>query len=183
MDNNISETVPADSKPMTPTKSAFGGAPKQPGRLTLWIVAAVLVLGVVVAFALGLVAVVFKSPHQKTVLAGNSCGTTVVERYNTAMTAYYGDGRAAVLKSLTTLSDEIAKGAGWEQDASCLFIRYRVASLTSNYAVAKDMLAKLEVQVERGNSPDGRLDGLGSVKDMARTVELLNPDKEEPDDF
>ena len=179
--DNTSKTA-ADLQTTSPVKSVFGGMPKQRMRLTLWIVVTVLVLGIIIALITGLVAAVLKSPSQKVVLAGTACDTILVDRYNTAMTGYYGDDRTSGLKTLSTLSDEIGKRAGAEHDATCLFIRYRAALLNNQYAAAKDNFDKLSTQVNAGNSVDTRLDGVSSLASMQRDLTTIDPDVKDPDD-
>ena len=182
MESNSSDPATADAQVATPAKSMFGGVPKQRVRLVSWVVGGVLVAGVIIAVLTGLIAVVFKSPHQKVVLAGTVCNTIMVDRYNSTMTGYYGDDRAGGLTALNTLSDEIEKRAGAAQDASCLFIRYRVALLNNQYATAKDNLDKLSDQVSAGNSADTRLDGLTSLASMRRSLTAIDPNVKDPDD-
>lgn len=183
MGNNTSETEPVDAQPVAQSRVVSGGFSKSRRKRIIWVAAGIVVLAGILALVFGFVAIVFKYPTQKVVLVGAVCDAVTIDHYNTAMQSYYGDDRAAALKTLSTLSDDIAKRSGAGQDASCLFIRYRTGLLSGNYTVAKENFDLLSRQEAAGNSPALRLDGLSSLTSMQRDITTIDPNIKAPDDL
>lgn len=153
-------------------------------KLMIWGGSGLVVVLLVLALVLGFMAVVFKLPGQKVALVSDVCGPTVVDKYNSIMTTYYGDAQTDSVANLKALVAEFKKNPAYKQDPTCLFIGYRAGSLSGDYASAKEMFDPLQQLVKAGSSPSLNLDGVTSVATMQKELDRINPVQEaDPNDY
>lgn len=154
---------------------------RTPLRKVVAVLALVVVL-IVIAVLVGYMAVLFKLPSQKAIVVGNVCNAQVVNSFNSTMESYYGDGstREAIL-ALEGMVKDISKKAGYENDATCVFIKYRVAIVQQDYKVASETAKKLQDLAGNGQFVDMNAEGINTVKSMLQAAERLAPKGEEVD--
>lgn len=154
---------------------------RTPQRKVGGVLALVVVL-LATAMLLGYMAVLFKLPSQKAIVVGNVCSEKVVSSFNSTIESYYGDGstREAIL-ALEDIVKDISKKAGYENDATCVFIKYRVAIVQQDYKVASETAKKLQDMTAKGQFVDMNVEGVTTVKSMVQSAERLAPKGEEVD--
>ncbi len=159
-------------------KGVFGSAKKPKKRVIVFAVAGVLVLVTIVALATGFLAITFKTPGQRVVLASQVCASDTVGKYNDAMNKYYNDTPVADVAGLDALVSDISKRTSYTNDSNCVFMKYRVAILKKDHVTAKTMLHRYEQLTSEGQSASATLDGLLSIKEMENALRLISPSPE-----
>ena len=143
-------------------------------KFVLWGGSGLVAVLLVLALVFGFMAVVFKLPGQKVVINSNVCGDETVSAYNAAMTLYIdGDTTQQGSDDLKKLSSDVGNMQNYASDATCLYIRYRVAVLNLDYTVAQESLDAYSGLLEQGRFADGRLTGLSGLEDMKSNVEYM----------
>lgn len=154
-------------------------SPGKKRRLAVVLGVVVVIVAVVTVAALtGRLAVVLKSPNQRVSVVQAVCDTTVVDKFNTLMDAYYGGvSSEETMKALNSLESNFSKDAAYAQDSTCLFIQYRAAIVRNNYADAKQAVDQLQQRIDAGVFVDGRIDGLASMSSIRQTLDQLAPEQ------
>ena|GEM_PF-5903919 len=155
------------------------GLPQIPRRWAI-VSAAVLVLVAISIFALisGRLVVFVKSPTQKVVVSEAVCGDAVIQNYNAAIGAYY-KGDTNQLDALSTMVNDFSKDASYTKDANCMFIKYQLGILKTDYATAKSAADVLKQLFNEGKSASGNLNGLVGADGMDAQLNVLQPSNDE----
>jgi hypothetical protein len=152
-------------------------------RKTLTIVlgvGALLAIGIVIALFTGWLAVIAKTPGQKVVVVASVCNEAKVNKFNTIMDGYYGDGDTQTAGAdLSSLITDITKNSSYKQDPTCVFMKYRQAVLSSDYQTAKDMVDQLGRLAKTGKYTDAQVKGLTSIDTMGQALNQIAPNKKE----
>lgn len=136
-------------------------------------------VGIIIAIAVGFLAISFKHPQERIVVSPNVCTSTVVQQFNDAVASRYSDvSQADNITPMRKVVDDFSKNKRSDKDPTCLFMKYRYAIVTSDYTTAKTALDQLERLAAEGLFVDGRVKGLVSFADMAQAVRLIAPKEE-----
>lgn len=172
-EDSVVGTEKAELTDATVTKKR--GMPKISRR---WLIVGAVVVAVlavtIFAFISGRLAVVVKSPTQKVVVSETVCADTVIQNYNSAVEAYY-KGDVTQLDVLGSMIDDFSKNASYIKDPNCMFIKYQLAILKSDYVTAKDAADTLKQLFNKGMFASGNLSGLLGADGMDAQLNIIQP--------
>lgn len=165
-----------------PVRASFLALPQDNRKKIIWIgslVAAVVVIGLVIAALTGFLNISFKYPNERIVVSPNVCPSTVVQQFNDALASRYSDAsQVSNTTAVRQVVDDFSKNKSSEQDPTCLFMKYRYAIMTNDHATAKTAVERLEQLATQGLYVNGRVKGLVGFSDMNQAVQLITPEAE-----
>lgn len=131
---------------------------------------AILVILIILTLV-GFIGVTLKMPGQKMALNQRVCGDDIVNKWNKI---YAPDAKEAQNTATDKLADQVKQKAGYQNDATCLYIVFQSAVGSSDVKVADSALKSMKELNAAGVSTDDRMLYRQSISDMESALKSLN---------
>lgn len=180
MNNNKQDSH--SSTVATKSRRVLSGRTKKILKITGLAVLVMIIGAVVYMIFTDRIVVTIKQPSDRVVTVVTVCDDSLVDSYNEqiALSAEADTTvRDAAMASLDGISSAIAAKDNYQEDPSCVYMRFKVALQKFDHTTAQEMATTLESLSNEDRFPSMRIDGLMDIEAVKSNVAWINLDDSE----